>query len=177
MKQQFDVVLWTKYPKADLLAKVATSIEREIIPFVSTSSFPAQKEKAFVGRILGNQFRIWKVPSSSRSARQKLCIPYFRAEVNNRDGRSVISGKFFLHPFNKLMLFFPAAAVLLPGWLSRGKSFEFLLLWSLLTLCFLIVEFFVIREIRRLRPMEERDIIDFVMGLFPDAVEEGNQRT
>src|SRR6267154_27177 len=169
MKESFDVEICMEDSATEVLSKITASTAREIITFVSATTYPTQKEKGFVAKISGNRIRIWKVPSSSRSARQKLCIPYLRGQANDSDGGCKLLGSFSLHPFNKLMIFFPAVAVLMPGWLSGSKNLGFLIFWSLLTVCFVFFGLTIIREVIRLRPKEEKDIIEFLMSLFPNA--------
>src|SRR5215468_8135008 len=93
-------------PAADVLGKIRAATERETLPFVSASSYPQQRDKEFVSSISGSRFRIWKVPSSSRS-RQKICIPYLRGSVRDVEQGSNLTGSFALHPFNRLLPLLP----------------------------------------------------------------------
>jgi len=121
-------------------------------------------EKEFVAKVSRSRFRIWKVPSATRS-RQNICHPYLHGEVRDADGRSDLSGSFALHPFDKVMALLPLTIILFPWLLGVRPP-----VWGMIFIgFFLLMEILVIGAARRLRPKEEKDIIQFLLALFPDA--------
>lgn len=152
---------------AEALGKLRAATERETIPFVSASRYPQQREKEFVASISGSRFRIWKVPSSSRS-RQKVCIPYLHGDVKDVAQGSNLSGRFALHPFSIVLTLFPLA-VLLPLWMWADKTSKSLTLLIPVSVLFLLADVILIGAIKRFRPREEEDILAFLLKLFPEG--------
>lgn len=67
MENPFDVEIDTTDSAVDALSKIVAATESEELPFISASRYPRQKDKSFVSKISGTRFRVWKVPSSTRS--------------------------------------------------------------------------------------------------------------
>jgi len=153
-------------PASEVLERIAAASEREILPFISASRYPQQREKEFVSRVRGNRFRIWKVPSSSRS-RQSICIPCLHGVVASLEGGSRLTGAFSPHPFQKILVLLPWV-ILVPILLWAPKSPGILLLLSVLPIVLLVVETTIVRASMRLLPKEQQDIVQFLLTLFSE---------
>jgi len=167
MKGRFDVQISTSGSTSDVLNRITAATEREEFPFISASRYPRQREKAFVSKISGSRFRVWKVPSSTRS-RQNVCIPYLSGVAEDVNGRTHLRGSFALHPFNKLMAFLPLT-VIVPLWLWTERTPRSVMLLTAISVILVGAELAMIAAVRRLRPKEEKDIVQFLLGLLPDA--------
>jgi len=166
MKARFDVQISTSGSTADVLNRITTATEREEFPFISASRYPQQREKGFVSRISGSRFRVWKVPSSR--SRQNVCIPYLSGIAEDITGRTHLRGSFALHPFSKLMAFLPLAVIVLL-WLWTERTPSSVMLLTAISAIVVGAELAVIVAVRHLRPKEENDIVQFLLGLLPDA--------
>jgi hypothetical protein len=168
MSGRSEVNMHMNVPAEEVLGRIRSATEREKLPFISASRFPRQSEKQFVSNVSGSRFRIWKVPSSSRR-RQNVCIPYLYGTVRDAIPGSTLNGSFALHPFNKLLALLPLVVVLAP-WLLRAentaRSTAILTLFSVFFLC---IEIALLYSIRRLRPTEEEDLVQFLTDLLSDA--------
>lgn len=149
----------------EVLARIRDSTERETLPFISDSTYPTQREKEFVSSVSDNRVRIWKVPSSSRR-RQNISVPYFSGKVVKTDEGCYLRGRFALHPFSKVFPLIPLA-IAGPIWLWTNKTERFFLI--VVTLISLLAVIILVGAVRRLRPQEERDIVQFLFKLFPEA--------
>lgn len=167
MKGSFDVQLVMNRPAADVLGAICSATERETLPFVSASRYPMQREKEFVGAVSGNRFRIWKVPSATRS-RQNVCHPYLHGEVRGFDGGSNLTASFSLHPFDRIIALIPLAIIGMLWLWSEGTMRSRMILVGF-SLLFLLMEVLMVGSARRLRPHEQKDIVRFLLALFPDA--------
>jgi hypothetical protein len=167
MKDRFDVDLRVGASALEVLNKITAATEREKLPFISASRYPRQREKEFVSKVAGNRFRIWKVPSSSKS-RQNVCIPYLHGMVKDVNPGSSLMGSFALHPFNKLLAVLPLAVVVLL-WLWTEKTAQSITVLVVFSAFFLCIEIAMILAAKRLRPKEEKDIVEFLSSLFPEA--------
>jgi hypothetical protein len=167
MLDRIDIELRINKGASVVLEQIVAATEREILPFVSASRYPMQTEKTFVGKVSGSRFRIWKVPSASRS-RQNICHPYLRGEVKDSGAGSILSGSFSLHPFDIVVAVIPLATVVtvLFGSQRIGAAVIGFALF------FLIIDLIIITGIRRIRPREEQDIVQFLVALFPEAERE-----
>jgi len=165
MARRSELNLQLSAPAAEVLERIKLATEREELPFISASRYPQQKEKEFVSKVSGTRIRVWKVPPSSK-IRQNMCIPYFYGTVTDWTSGSNLSGKFALHPFNKLLLILPLLIIAL-AWLWWGertvRSTAALTIFSTLFVWF---EITMILAIRRLRPSEEKDIAQFLSDLL-----------
>ncbi len=150
---------------SEVLERITVATEREILPFISASRYPQQREKQFVARVRGNQFRIWRVPSSSR-IRQNICIPCLHGVVDSVEGGSRLTGAFSPHPFQKILVFLPWV-ILVPILLWAPKSPGTLLLLSVLPIVFLVVNIAIVRASIQLLPKEQQDVLQFLLTLFP----------
>jgi len=168
MKERFDVDIHLSSSAPAVLSKIRSATEREGLPFISASRWPQQTEKGFVSAISGNRFRIWKVPSSSKS-RQNLCYPYLYGTVRDCESGSNLTGSFALHPFTKVMVLLPLLAIAAPLWLWIEMSTKTLVLSIAVTAICLFVALAMAGGVKRLRALEEEDIVGFLFGLFPDA--------
>jgi hypothetical protein len=152
-------------PASEILERITAATEREILPFISASRYPQHRKKEFVSRIRGNRFRIWKLPSSSRS-RQNICIPCLQGVVESVEDGSLLTGTFFPHPF-LIWVFLPwiiLVSILL--WAPKDPG---TLLWQfVLPIIFLIFNIVVVRALIRLLPKEQQDIIQFLLTLFSE---------
>jgi len=146
---------------ADVLGRISAATERETLPFISASRYPLQSAKRFVSKVSGNKFRIWKVPSA-RSL--PLGALYLFGEVSEVDGESNLRGSFAFHPFNIVVALIPfAIAALLWTWGSRT-------VWEVIFIAaFFAAELIVVLSVRSARPREEHEIVEFILGLFPNA--------
>ncbi len=167
MKRRFDVELCTGRSAAKVLATISEVTEREVLPFVSASTYPMQKDREFIAKVSANRFRIWKVPSSSRR-RQNVCIPYLHGFVTDSSGSSCLRGSFALHPFSKLRPLLPLLVVAAAWGLGENTSRSRMFL-SAFSLCLVSFAVAAIVAIARLRRREEQDIVRFLFTLFPDA--------
>lgn len=167
MSRRPEIRIEINVPMQETLSKIRSSTEREILPFVSASRYPQQRDKEFVSRVLGNRVRIWKVPSSSRS-RQNISVPYLTAEVVSTENGCVLRGGFRLHPFSKLLPLLPLG-IAGPVWLLFDESGRFFLMAASVTLVSLLAVATLLGAVRRLRRQEESDIIEFLSKLFPYA--------
>jgi hypothetical protein len=167
MKNQRKVELQTSRSAQEVLHQITTATEREVLPFISASRYPQRRDKEFVSKISGYRFRVWKVPSSSRS-KQNICSPYLHGTVTEIDGGSSLSASFALHPFNKLLPFLPLL-ILVPAWLWGPKTTQSLIFLSGFSVLFLIIEVMMIRAVLRMLPKEKGDIIQFLLDLFPES--------
>jgi hypothetical protein len=151
----------------DVLARIRSATERESLPFISESRYPQQRAKEFVSHISGNQIRIWKVPSSTRR-RQNISVPYFSGEIVPAHKECILRGHFALHPFSRILPLLPLA-IGGPIWLWPDKTGHFFpIALSVTAVCFLTITI-LIAAVRRLRPQEEQDIVDFLKSLFPET--------
>jgi hypothetical protein len=155
-------------PAEKVLRDIRSATEREKLPFISASRFPQQTEKQFVSSVSGSRFRIWKVPSSSRR-RQNVCIPYLHGTVRDVTLGSTLTGSFALHPFNKLLLVLPFVVVSVPWLLRAENTAHSTATLTLLSVFFLCIELALIYSIKRLRPAEEKDLVQFLTDLLSDA--------
>ena len=167
MRKQEEIGLRLSSPAGEALRRLSAAAEREILPFVSASRYPQQREKGFVARVSGSRFRIWKVPSATRR-RQNICVPLLRGTIEDADGGSRLTGSFALHPFIKLLPLLPLT-FLVPAWWAVPKTLVPVALVSLLTACFALIEIGMLRQVGRLRQQEEKDILGFVYELFPES--------
>jgi len=167
MKRSNDVKLVTKRPVAEVLGAIRSATERETLPFVSASRYPMQREREFVGAVSGNRFRIWKVPSATKS-RQNVCHPYLHGEVREFDGGSNLTGSFALHPLDRIIALIPLMTIAMLWMWSKGTMRSRMVLVGF-SLFFLLIEVLILGSARRLRPQEQKDIVRFLLTLFPDA--------
>ncbi len=147
---------------AEVLRKISAVTEWEVLPFISASRTVQQREKKFVSKVNGNKFCIWKVPSDKLAG--NLGIRYLRGAVSEVNGESNLRGSFALHPFSMVIALIPvatAAVVLQSGVRTAG------------IIVFVVVMFAIalmdIGTAKRARPQEEREIVEFLLSLFPDA--------
>jgi hypothetical protein len=152
----------------DVLARIRSSTEREILPFVSVSSYPQQSKNEFVSHISKTHIRIWKVPSSTK-ARQNLCAAYLSGEVLQSANVCVLNGHFAIHPSSRLKPVLPLACIAVPVWLFGERTGHFYAIAVAVTIICLLALIIGIDCVRRLRPQEERDIVLFLSKLFPEA--------
>lgn len=73
-----------------------------------------------------------------------------------------------MHPFNKLLAFLPLT-IILPILLWTDKTRRSLAVLAVILAVFAIFELGMISAVKRLRPQEERDIVEFLLGLLPGA--------
>jgi hypothetical protein len=168
MKQRISVELHINDSSPHVLSKIRAATEREILPFVSASRYPQQREKEFVSHVSGNRVRIWRVPSSTRS-RQNICYPCLLAQVRDVNNGSDLIGSFALHPFSATMVLIPLIIVL-PMWLWFEKTPKNIIGFSVLTAAALCAILVITGAVKRLLPKEQSDILNFLGTLFPDAV-------
>jgi hypothetical protein len=147
---------------ADVLGRISAATEQESLPFVSSTRYRQQRGKHFVSKVTGNKFRIWKVPSARGG--QNPGLSYLSGEVSLVHGESKLKGSFALHPYNIVMALIPLAAAALV-WLWGGRTAAEIIFITVV----LGAEFILVETARRARPQEERDIVEFVLSLFPDA--------
>jgi len=166
MKNVKTVSIQISRPGDEVLETMIAATEREVLPFVSASRSPQQREKEFVSHVRGNRFRIWKVPSSSRS-RQNICIPYLRGVVASLEGGSRLTGAFSPHPFHKILVLLPWV-ILVPILLWASKSPGTMILLSILPIVLLVVETTIVRASMRPLPKEQQDIVQFLLTLFSE---------
>jgi hypothetical protein len=151
----------------EVLDKIRSSTEREILPFISASRYPQQREKEFVSHISENHVRVWKVPSSSRR-RQNISVPYLSGEVVKTETGCIILGHFALHPFCRIYPLLPLA-IAGPIWLSPDRSGHFLLIATAVTVISVLVVLILSGAVRQLQRQEESDILQFLSKLFPEV--------
>jgi hypothetical protein len=94
-------------PAALALQRIAQATTKEGLPFLSPFD---PREKPFLSRIDGIEFRIWKWPS--RTGGRNQLVPILHAELTDIDGGSILSGTFRLHPFSRLLPWFMALVML-----------------------------------------------------------------
>ena len=90
--------LHTRLTSAEVQSRIEQATERELLPFISASRYPQQREKGFVASVSSGPFRLWKVPSSSR-ARQNICVPHLRGTVADVADGTEVKGTFALDSF------------------------------------------------------------------------------
>ena len=89
---------------------------------------------------------------------------YLLGEVSDVDGDSNLRGSFAFHPFNIVMALIPfVIAALVWTWGSRT-------VWEMIFIAAIFAaELIVVLSVRRARAREEHEIVDFILGLFPNA--------
>ena len=89
---------------------------------------------------------------------------YLLGEVSEVDGDSNLRGSFAFHPFNIVMALIPfVIAALVWTWGSRT-------VWEMIFIAAIFAaELIVVLSVRRARAREEHEIVDFILGLFPNA--------
>ncbi len=95
-------------------------------------------------------------------------MPYLHGEVTETKDGSSVAGSFAVHPFNRIQVLFPLA-ILIPLWLWTQKSARSLIFLGMISVLLLFADAILIGAAKRLRPKEEKDIVQFLFGLFPDA--------
>lgn len=158
----YPVDIRTKRTADDVLGTISSATEREILPFVSASHYPMQREKVFVAKVFANRFRIWKVPSGSKSRQTHYF--YLRGEVREVNGERQLIGTFAVHPFHKVLALIPLAVIALVVWLTGGRTAPELTF----IFAFCVGELIVIGAAMRARPAEEAEIIGFLGKLLSD---------
>jgi len=157
----YPVEIRTDRTVAEALDLISSATEREVLPFVSASRYPMQREKTFVAKVFGNKFRLWKVPSSTKG-RQTRCR-YLRGEVQDINGERRLTGVFAIHPFHKVLPVVPFAVIALV-WFAGQRTFpEFLFMFG-----FFVAEVIMIYSAVRARSTEEAEIIQFLGMLLSD---------
>ena len=94
-------------PASLALQRIAQATTREGLPFLSPFD---PRDKPFLSRIDGIEFRIWRWPS--RTGGRNQLVPILHAELTDTDGGSILSGTFRLHPFSRLLPWFMAFVML-----------------------------------------------------------------
>jgi hypothetical protein len=151
-------------PASAALQRISEATAEEGLPFLS----PARpRDKAFLSRIDGAKFRLWKWPSGSRGNR---LVPILHAEITDADGGSILTGSFRLHPFARFLPIFTAlvmlgiaATIWIQGSGIRAAVFAiFCLLMSVASVLFAF-------QNQRPQTQEEEQIRKFLENVFADV--------
>lgn len=157
MKNSVDIQ--TSQAITEVLETISAATEREILPFVSASRYPIQTEKTFVAKVSGHKFRIWKVPSGSKTRRTRHV--YLSGEVRNVGGGTHLLGAFAVHPFHKILALIPAAVIALVWWLGHRTVPELIFMFG-----FLAFDLAMIGAAIHSRPAEEAELKQFLERLL-----------
>jgi hypothetical protein len=163
----YPVDITTRRTTDEVLERISAVTEREILPFVSASRYPMQREKSFVARLSGNKFRIWKTPSGSKARQTRY--RYLRGEVRDLNGERHLTGSFAIHPFHKVLALIPLAVIALVWFSGRRTVPELIFIFA-----FCIGELIMVGAAIRARHVEEAEIVEFLQSLFSDAVHAPN---
>jgi hypothetical protein len=152
-------------PSSVALRRISEATAEEGFPFLSPTR---PRDKVFLSKVNGSEFRIWRWPSKSRGGNQ--LVPVLHAEVRASDDGSSLTGAFRLHPFAKALPWFMALVLLgiaatvwfqsrnVEGWLFAA----FFLLMAVGAILFAFQD-------RSPRLREEDEIIQFLENLFADV--------
>lgn len=155
---RYSIELHTSETTAQILEKISTNAEREIVPFVSAAKQTgALGVKPFVANTSGNRFRVWRVPANKRG-----CNRYLRGEVRDVNGERHVMGSFRVHPFHVIFALIPFVMAAMAWALGSGTT----MVWIFIAMfCAMGLGMFSMRP----RQREEPEIVAFLRRLFPDA--------
>ena len=158
----YPVEIRTDRTATETLDVISSATEREILPFVSASRYPMQREKMFVAKVFGNKFRLWKVPSGTKG--RQTHYRYLRGEVRDINGERRLTGAFAIHPFHKVLAVVPLTVIALVWFTGHRTVPELLFMFGF----FISAELIMIGSAVRARSTEEAEIIQFLGRLLSD---------
>ena len=162
---RYSIELRTTETVPEVLDKISSNTEREIVPFVSAArQTNALGVKPFVSSTSGNRFRVWRVPFAAKRRKSPGCYRYLRGQVGDAGEERHLVASFALHPFHVLQaLGLFALAAVLSVWGDRTiPTWVFVALFCTLGVA-------KIASAMQPRPKEETEILAFLRRLFPDA--------